>query len=155
MSLCDVCRREMTKAHSCAWTSRAQFCPIVILGVHYEPIPYGSEPGWREFGIPIPARCHDYGVEIGGYHHPGCDVERCPACGGQWLAGGGCGSPFQGGYNRACLLRGRSHDYDERCECEECSRPAMRSPVTCPKCGSTDTKPLSLYRKCMNCAWLY
>jgi hypothetical protein len=71
MSVCDVCRREMTKTWSCTLTGRNQFCPIFILRQHYAPIPYGSEPGWKEDGIPIPDRCHDCGVEIGGIHHPG------------------------------------------------------------------------------------
>jgi hypothetical protein len=30
--------------------------------------------------------CHDCGCPDGGLHHPGCDNERCPACGGQAIA---------------------------------------------------------------------
>ena len=27
--------------------------------------------------------CHDCGVTFKQYHHWGCDIEKCPACGGQ------------------------------------------------------------------------
>ena len=30
--------------------------------------------------------CYDCGVDPGGYHHPGCDMEECPRCGGQLIS---------------------------------------------------------------------
>lgn len=35
-------------------------------------------------------RCGDCGALYGQYHHFGCDVERCPRCGGQFF-GATCG----------------------------------------------------------------
>ena len=32
--------------------------------------------------------CHDCNAPHGGLHHLGCDVERCPACGGQLISCG-------------------------------------------------------------------
>jgi len=32
--------------------------------------------------------CHDCWVEPGSYHHPGCDMEKCPKCGGQLISCG-------------------------------------------------------------------
>lgn len=51
-------------------------------------IPYGSEAeDWGAEKGP----CHDCGTAKGQCHLPGCDVERCPACGGQAL---NCDCPY-------------------------------------------------------------
>ncbi len=37
---------------------------------------------------PADATCHDCGVRLGGFHHPGCDNEECPKCHRQLLSCG-------------------------------------------------------------------
>ncbi len=46
-------------------------------GEKYRPLPYVGE---------LHTRCHDCNVKRGGNHHPGCDMERCPKCGGQLIS---------------------------------------------------------------------
>lgn len=35
---------------------------------------------------PVDGPCHDCGAQPGAYHDPGCDAERCPACGDQSIS---------------------------------------------------------------------
>ena len=64
MAVCSWCNNEMTTGASCT-----------IAELHRLGIPFRLAPAAR--------RCGDCGVSRGGLHHLGCDVQRCPACGGQ------------------------------------------------------------------------
>ena len=80
MAICSHCGGEMTDGISCLTD------PVVIDGKPYAPVRWGQElrPRHRY----EPEECRDCGTPLGGVHHPGCCMERCPACHGQAI---GCG----------------------------------------------------------------
>jgi hypothetical protein len=63
----------MLEAKSCIFT------PIAFGEEEFDPIPYAPDDDHR---------CHDCGTMPGGFHHPGCDMERCPKCSGQLISCG-------------------------------------------------------------------
>jgi hypothetical protein len=77
MSVCSHCGGEMTKGISCRPD------PITIGDEDFEPIRWGQERASRSWVIDI--NCRDCRTPPGGVHHPGCCLERCPACLGQAL----------------------------------------------------------------------
>ncbi|MCU0727612.1 MAG: hypothetical protein MUE73_17780 [Planctomycetes bacterium] len=59
-------------------------------GVEMGRVRYGDERhAWGAERRP----CHDCAAARGEFHVPGCDVEECPACGGQMLGGCDCEWP--------------------------------------------------------------
>jgi hypothetical protein len=79
MAVCLYCSGEMKDEISC----RAD--PVLIGDVLYEPIRWGDERESRVRRKVIDFPCGDCSTPPGGVHHPGCDLEQCPACRGQAL----------------------------------------------------------------------
>ena len=88
MAVCKHCDQEMTGGVPCVatpvplktdWQTGDHFDPPRVV----QPVRYGDETrGGRD------APCHDCGTPPGGFHHPGCDWEECPACHGQIISCG-------------------------------------------------------------------
>jgi hypothetical protein len=102
MAICNTCGKDMCEGESCIEA------PIIHEGKEYKQIKLGEEQTF----IPIKGEtwphyrqmkkiwneqveegyqespCHDCNTPLGGYHHPGCDNERCPICGGQLISCG-------------------------------------------------------------------
>lgn len=76
-TVCKHCRGDMSTVAGCIKV------PIYVQGREVEPIKYGDEG--EDWGGD---RCGDCGAKKGHYHHPGCDVERCPVCHGQLISCG-------------------------------------------------------------------
>jgi len=71
MATCPDCHREMRLASSCVTTV------VLALGdERFDRVRYPETAA---------DRCDACGVKPGGVHHFGCDMERCPGCGGQLI----------------------------------------------------------------------
>ena len=76
---CYVCNQEFEKALTCTCKNLVFFDGH--LDIKLERIPWSGD-----------IDCGDCGVTKGGYHHPGCDMEDCPKCGGQLIS---CGCKYE------------------------------------------------------------
>ena len=65
MVVCELCDQARERVYSCMKRMEGQ-------------IPFGDE---THLDIPNDP-CHDCGVGVGGFHHPGCRNEQCPECHG-------------------------------------------------------------------------
>lgn len=73
MAICGVCNREMLKARGCAY-------PYIKFG---ESEKLYKRERVHDGDVAETGKCFDCGAQEGGLHHDGCDIERCPKCGGQ------------------------------------------------------------------------
>ena len=74
--ICTWCNGEMLEVDDCSANRTVEYPDGTILPAstyHFD------EPS---------GRCHDCGIKHGNYHHPNCDVEQCPRCGGQLISCG-------------------------------------------------------------------
>ena len=79
-NICTYCKRDITKSDGC------DIYPVICHGVEYEQIKVGDENDYYE--NQPGAVCEDCKATYGNYHHPGCDLERCPVCERQLLTCG-------------------------------------------------------------------
>lgn len=76
MAICDLCNQEMTTAGTCSVHELHRD------GTSAPVFRYGKDPGWKR----VKGRCPDCGVLPDGFHHLGCDVQRCPMCRSQLIS---------------------------------------------------------------------
>ncbi|MBT7059204.1 MAG: hypothetical protein HN976_29175 [Lentisphaerae bacterium] len=75
MAICHACRLEMN--HEGTTTCPGDDCVRITARNHIPTVRYPRD---------AEGRCPDCNTAPGGHHHPGCDVERCPTCGGQRIS---------------------------------------------------------------------
>jgi len=77
MVKCGQCNQELSGPNA------ADSCTSDPIKFDGDPKKY--PPSTYHFDEPS-GRCHDCNIKHGGFHHAGCDVERCPKCGGQLIS---------------------------------------------------------------------
>lgn len=80
MEICRICGKVKGCADTCADYQ------IIIKGVAYPPVRYRAKKYNPFSPEDSEMRCPACNVKPGAYHHVGCTIERCPACGGCWIS---------------------------------------------------------------------
>jgi hypothetical protein len=75
---CDACGQVMGPATGCT------LAHLSIDGQEFARLPFGTEQGFVDDAFE--RACHDCNVVVPQLHHPHCDMEQCPGCGGQLLS---------------------------------------------------------------------
>ena len=73
---CNWCKQDMKLADNCPANTIIKYPDDTQMPVSTEH--FGEDSG----------RCYDCGIKHSYNHHPGCDAERCPKCGGQLISCG-------------------------------------------------------------------
>lgn len=71
-AICEDCKSDMHEVDGCIESK-------VLIGMKWYK---RTTEHWCKEG----ERCHDCAAKYGEYHHFGCDIERCPKCGGQIIS---------------------------------------------------------------------
>lgn len=82
MAICNWCNQDMLTADDCSENREIEYPD----GEKLNAVPYENE--WVHVLNKSTHRCHDCNVRLGSYHHPNCDMERCPRCEGQLISCG-------------------------------------------------------------------
>ncbi|WP_262029249.1 toll/interleukin-1 receptor domain-containing protein [Microvirga sp. Mcv34] len=85
---------------------QAQHEPVFLITRPFERIRHGDEKYWEGKQLHTKMICHDCFVLPGQYHAGSCDMEECPACGGQSIACGCRSEPI----TRAFLEKWENHE---------------------------------------------
>jgi hypothetical protein len=72
-AICKQCKGDMQEVDAC-----------IDLPIRFEKDGALYAPSTEHFDE-LNGRCHDCNIVHGNIHHPGCDVERCPKCGLQFI----------------------------------------------------------------------
>lgn len=82
MAQCEYCKKDMLIVDDCSWNRSVKYTDSTVL----PSIPFGGGTWGERYPRKDNEHCHDCGVAVGHYHHPGCDMEECALCHGQLIS---------------------------------------------------------------------